>query len=186
MQLENCTPVNFSEHLALLLRQRGLTQKRLAQEVSVSEPTVVKWLKGSTPFADALNRLASFFGLHPDFLLSPAPYKLVFEEAAREAELIADPVERSRVYNELVRQKTRSLMERQKGYQATDTLMREDAAAYGSEDWKARALRAEASLEELRMQISKLSAAAKPAPPPAVDPQRKTVEYPKPKRTKKS
>lgn len=143
MQQQNITPVNFASHLAALLQQHGLTQKQFANEVNVSQATVVKWLKGSQPLGDALNRAAAYFQIHPDYLLNPARYTspLALAKAASEA-LDGTPEEKQAKFEEVVKAETAKLKEIQSG----------GAADSGITDaqWKRRALAAERKLEKLR------------------------------------
>ncbi len=148
MQEQIFTPVNFAQHLAALIRQRGITQKELAAGVGSSEATIVKWLKGSVPLGPNLNRLADYFGIHPDYLLNPKRYTQLITDAAAEAEAIPDVKRRARAFNEKVLQETKRLYDRQEGFDAAMTL-REHAAAYGT-DWQGRAISAERQLAELK------------------------------------
>jgi transcriptional regulator with XRE-family HTH domain len=47
------------------MRERKVTQVRLAKEFQVSQAAVSKWLKGTVPSGETLVRLALFFGVSP-------------------------------------------------------------------------------------------------------------------------
>jgi transcriptional regulator with XRE-family HTH domain len=91
MQANKFTPVNFSEHLSALLKDRGITQKQFAQELEVSPATVHKWLHGTMPLGGALTRLSMYFGLSGDYLLYPQKHKASLKEYAAEMNAAATP-----------------------------------------------------------------------------------------------
>lgn len=142
---KNITPVIFSEHLALLLKQRQLTQKQFAEVIEVSQPTVVKWLKGTIPKGDALNRAAEYFGLHPDYLLNPGRYRDPFEKAKEAAASFQGTEgEKQLEFERVLKEQTALLTERQHGWEASEK------AASTESEWKRRALDAEKQLKKLR------------------------------------
>lgn len=60
----------FSENLATLRKQRGMSQEVLAQQLNVVRQTVSKWEKGlSVPDAEMLQRIAELFEVRVDDLL---------------------------------------------------------------------------------------------------------------------
>lgn len=186
MQEEKISGLIFARLLRAEMAAKSCLQAELAAAVGVSQAAVSGWLNGAMPRFDKIADIAKALGLHPHYLANAAAYTTPFDLAKRAAaEFTGSQKEKDQVFNDVLRRETSLLVARQKGFEDAELVMREDPPAYGEEDWKTRALRAEASLEELRMQISKLSAAAKPLSPPAVDAPRKTVEYPKLKRTKK-
>lgn len=67
--------MTFSEKIALLRREKGMSQEDLAQVVGVSRQAVQKWESGSSnPDMENLKLLSSYFGVTLDYL--------VWEEAA--------------------------------------------------------------------------------------------------------
>lgn len=155
MQQKVISPVNFAEHLALLLKERGLNQLQFAAAVQVSQATVVKWLKGSVPKADALNRAANFFGIHPDYLFNPSrysdPFKIAKEAAAK---ISGSDEEKQMEFERVVKIETAKLKARQQsigeGMQASERITQ----GYDDIDWKKRALVAERKLERIRVMLA--------------------------------
>jgi len=69
MQARNTTSVVFAGQLSALMRERKVTQARLAQEFRVSQAAVSKWVNGTVPSGETLVRLAHFFGASPEELV---------------------------------------------------------------------------------------------------------------------
>ena len=137
MQDERCTPVNFAEHLASLIKARGITQKKLAADIGSSEASVVKWLKGSMPLGENLNKLASYFSLHPDFLLNPKRYRDYISQVDKEAEAMpGTPQQKNAHFNRRLMEEVDKLKVRQEGFEAAMSLQ-DEMPAYG-EDWRTR------------------------------------------------
>ncbi len=157
MQQQTFTPVNFSTHLASLIKARGITQKKLAADIGASEASVVKWLKGSMPLGENLNRLAEYFSLHPDYLLNPSRYRDYISEVDKEAEAITGtPQQKDAYFNRRLIEEADKLKVRQEGFEAAMSLQ-EQMPVYG-EDWRTRCLAAEdqlASLKTLLLTTSK-------------------------------
>ncbi len=60
----------FAEHLADLLRIKGLSQKKLAEELKVQSSTVNQWVRGKRePNYDLLLRICVFLDVEPNDLL---------------------------------------------------------------------------------------------------------------------
>lgn len=144
MQDKKFTPANFAEHLALLIAKRGITQKRLAADLGVSEASIVKWLRGSVPLGNSLTKVAKYFGLHPDYLLNPGKYRDVIDEANATAEREGrTPAEKDAIFNRLVIGGAQELMN-----------LRE--AEDDGVNWRHRALEAERKLEALKRSLVEL------------------------------
>lgn len=64
---------SLRERLALLIKQRGLSQKRLAEISGVSEPNISKILTGRVlhPTSEQITRLAAALGVSTDYLIGP-------------------------------------------------------------------------------------------------------------------
>lgn len=75
----------FGERLKTLRKERNLTQVQLADLVGINVKTVTRYEKSSNPSDDArkngaLNILANFFGVYPEWLLTGNGYKNEWEE----------------------------------------------------------------------------------------------------------
>lgn len=62
--------MNFSSRLALLIGQRGVTQRIVADECDLSPGALSQYLKDRTPKAEELLKLARYFGVTMEWLLS--------------------------------------------------------------------------------------------------------------------
>lgn len=131
------TLVNFSQHLEALIRQRGITQKQLAADMDVSQATVFKWLNGTMPGGEKLNRLAAYFGLNPDYLLNPAKYDAPIIIARRVADDTPGTKEEKQAAFEHAL------------YELTDRLSEEV-------DWQARAIEAERQVQLLKDKLAQI------------------------------
>jgi len=60
----------FSDRLSHLMAVRDITQVQLAEGIGTNQSTISRYLKGQLPRADDLVKLAQFFGLRTDELLS--------------------------------------------------------------------------------------------------------------------
>ncbi len=67
------------------MRERRVTQVRLADEFQVSQAAVSKWLKGSVPSGVTLVRLARFFGVTAEELVGLGPVQQESEKPLRSA-----------------------------------------------------------------------------------------------------
>ena len=149
MQTEKCTPVNFATHLDSLIKARGITQKKLAADIGASEASVVKWLKGSMPLGENLNKLASYFSLHPDYLLNPSRYRNYIAAADRETEaMLGTPEQKTAHFNRRLMEESGKLKVRQEGFEDAMSLQ-EEMPVYG-ENWRTRCLAAEGQLAALK------------------------------------
>lgn len=73
-------PMDFSQKLQTLRKQRGLTQEGLAESLFVSRTAISKWESGrGYPSIDSLKALADFFSVTIDDLLSCDPLPAVGE-----------------------------------------------------------------------------------------------------------
>jgi len=64
------TNKEFGKRLKSLLKGEGLTQVAFAVEMDVSQPTVGYWCSGRVPELDTLTRIAGYFGVTVDYLLT--------------------------------------------------------------------------------------------------------------------
>lgn len=65
----------FCERLKELKTEKGLSAKKLANQIGVSDSIIIKWEKGQrTPTIDNLYNLAVFFGVSADFLIGLSDY----------------------------------------------------------------------------------------------------------------
>jgi len=81
------------EILEQLLKERGITAYRLAQETGVTTATLTGWKQGKyTPKQDKLQKIADYFGVTIDYLmgnvkeevLDPKPYYALNEKDGRD------------------------------------------------------------------------------------------------------
>lgn len=62
--------LKISENIAVLRKQKGITQEELAKKLNISNQAVSKWESGKCcPDIEILPELASFFGVSIDILL---------------------------------------------------------------------------------------------------------------------
>ena len=61
--------MSFSERLVSLRKERGLTQKNIADGIQVKEPSYQRYEYGRVPTATILIALADFFNVSVDYLL---------------------------------------------------------------------------------------------------------------------
>lgn len=65
----------FSERLALLMKQRKISQKELAQKAGVTESAMSYYVKGvRTPRSNVLIRIAKALNITTDYLLGTSEY----------------------------------------------------------------------------------------------------------------
>lgn len=63
--------MNFSNKLRCLIEERNLTQKRVANELNIAPSTIGGYVQGSSePDFETLKRLANYFDVSTDYLLS--------------------------------------------------------------------------------------------------------------------
>ncbi|MDH8063543.1 helix-turn-helix transcriptional regulator [Lactococcus lactis subsp. lactis] len=61
----------FKDNLKLLRKKKALTQKEVAEQLGMTQQNYQKWESGkSSPSGETLERLAEYFGVSIDFLLS--------------------------------------------------------------------------------------------------------------------
>ena len=70
MQGKNFTSVNFCERFQELLDASGKSQKELASEMELSEAALVNYKRDRLPKAEELLRIARFFRVSVDWLLT--------------------------------------------------------------------------------------------------------------------
>ncbi|MGN0459242.1 MAG: helix-turn-helix domain-containing protein [Eubacterium sp.] len=63
--------MNFSDKLRCLIEERGLTQKRVANDLNIAPSTMGGYVQGSSePDFETLKRLAYYFDVSTDYLLN--------------------------------------------------------------------------------------------------------------------
>lgn len=60
----------FWEIFAMLCKSKGLTANAVCKELGFSNATATKWKKGAAPSGKSLQKIASYFGVSTDFLLT--------------------------------------------------------------------------------------------------------------------
>lgn len=118
-----------------------MKQKDLAAAVEVSESTVVKWLRGTIPGGQSLNRLAKVLDTTPDALLGP--------------QIGSKPITLARDIANEVKSKGLDARSAQMAFEASLGKIQEEAGVYGT-DWKKRALTAEGKLRRLHRTLKRL------------------------------
>lgn len=82
---ESRYPMEFSEKLQLLRKQRGMTQEELAETLFVSRAAVSKWESGrGYPNIDSLKAIAQHFSVTIDELLSGGELLTLAEEDTKQ------------------------------------------------------------------------------------------------------
>jgi transcriptional regulator with XRE-family HTH domain len=69
-QAQKFTIMNFASRLADLIDRRALTQRTIALECSISAGALTQYLQGRIPKAEELYRLARYFNVSMEFLLT--------------------------------------------------------------------------------------------------------------------
>ena len=65
----------FAERLKELLRDKNISQRKLADAIHVTSGAVSAWCRGiKQPTADNILAVASYFGVSTDFLLGVSDY----------------------------------------------------------------------------------------------------------------
>jgi transcriptional regulator with XRE-family HTH domain len=67
----------FPQRLRALLKQRGVTQKKLASAIGVTRAAVSKWFRGSVPMSGQIYRLAMLLDCPLTYLLEGVPQRSV-------------------------------------------------------------------------------------------------------------
>lgn len=93
----------FFDTFKFLCDKKGVSCKRAAEEIGLSNSIATKWKKtGATPQGDTLNRIAEYFGVTTDYLLSgvdaaqekaPALTKKDERDIARQLEALKQSLE---------------------------------------------------------------------------------------------
>ena len=70
MQEEKSTIVGFSERFSALINGCGLTQKELSVVLMMSDTAIINYKRGRVPKADELLRIAKYFNVSIEWLLT--------------------------------------------------------------------------------------------------------------------
>lgn len=62
--------MSFAENLARIQAEIGVTNYRIAKEIDVNQTSIVNWKNGTMPHPRNLKRLADYFNVSVDELLS--------------------------------------------------------------------------------------------------------------------
>lgn len=62
--------MSFAENLARIQEERGVTNYRIAKEIDVNQTSIVNWKNGTKPHPRNVKRLADYFNVSVDELLS--------------------------------------------------------------------------------------------------------------------
>lgn len=82
--------MNFFERLTALMKENGLSQAALEKEIGISNGSVTKW-KESTPNSNTMNKLAEYFGVTTQYLLTGEDRNFSAKEAILDAKISNDP-----------------------------------------------------------------------------------------------
>lgn len=135
--------VTFSEHLAELMTQEGLTKAELARRSGVSHVAIANYLNGRTPRWPEAEKLAGALGVQPDFLLNPGKYSKPLKLGSSVAQKVAALVNADADQQQII-------------FEMIEKALREDSKEQGSGKWRDRALAAERELAELKAKLSGL------------------------------
>lgn len=76
----------FTERLKSLRKEAGLTQKELAEQLGIKQPTYTQWELGRrSPSSETLEKFANFFNVSTDYLLGNSDYKTTIDQDIEEA-----------------------------------------------------------------------------------------------------
>jgi transcriptional regulator with XRE-family HTH domain len=73
---------NFSDQFSHLIRESTLSQKEIAQALGIAESAIVNYKRGRTPSGDALFRIARYFNVSMEWLMTGHGYQTVEEQLA--------------------------------------------------------------------------------------------------------
>lgn len=62
--------MSFAENLTRVQAERGVTNYRIAKEIDVSQASIANWKNGTMPHPRNVKRLADYFNVPVDELLS--------------------------------------------------------------------------------------------------------------------
>lgn len=62
--------MSFAENLTRIQAERGVTNYRIAKEIDVSQASIANWKNGTMPHPRNVKRLADYFNVTVDELLS--------------------------------------------------------------------------------------------------------------------
>lgn len=60
----------FYDVYAELCKQRNVSESKVAETIGLNRSAVVKWKKGATPAGPTIQKLADYFGVTTDYLLT--------------------------------------------------------------------------------------------------------------------
>jgi transcriptional regulator with XRE-family HTH domain len=76
--------MDFGERLEILLKNKGITQKSLAEQLSIRRPLISEWKKnGSYPYADVAVRMANVLGTTVEYLIAGKDPKGLSEDSLK-------------------------------------------------------------------------------------------------------
>ena len=78
---------NFTERLKSLRAEKNISQKKLAEELFVSQQTIAKWeTDKSTPNPDTITKISDFFEVSTDYLLGKSDFRTHLDEELSQEE----------------------------------------------------------------------------------------------------
>jgi len=84
--------MNISDKIAILRKEKGLSQEALAEKLGVSRQSVSKWESGAAlPDTDKIIAMSELFGVSTDYILKADEYETPAEDVSESAEEITPP-----------------------------------------------------------------------------------------------
>ena len=78
---KGASEIVFYDMYAALCKSKGISLSRAADEIGLSNSTVTKWKKtGATPSGDTLTKVAAYFGVSVDDLISDAQTEVSMQD----------------------------------------------------------------------------------------------------------
>ncbi len=80
----------FIKNLSILLEERNITQRELAEKIDVTEVTISRYLSGErSPRIEIVNKIANYFKVSVDYLLGRTDIKNPNENKSTDKEFVA-------------------------------------------------------------------------------------------------
>ena len=75
----------FYDNFIVLCKKKSVAPTRVALDIGLSNSAPIKWRSGAIPNGDGLQKLADYFGVTTDYLLTGAETKKAPTDGARQA-----------------------------------------------------------------------------------------------------
>ncbi len=68
--------MEFSERLLNLIKEKGITNKKMLDDLNINKNAIVSWVKrDNTPHGETLRKIAEYFNVSTDYLLGKTDIK---------------------------------------------------------------------------------------------------------------